>query len=151
MLASLHDGTMGTVVGGAIGGTLVLVLLLGIALLWYIRRQRTFCGDYYTKQYIGPLYMQKESLELHDTFSDDLASSSQDLKHKPDDGGTQIYHSYRKNKGHWDRYWPENYNINIIGNNSPPYLQEKRYDMATDCDYVSHKDGSVISRREWYV
>ncbi|XP_053503043.1 nectin-3-like protein [Ictalurus furcatus] len=151
-LASLHDGTMGTVVGGAIGGTLVLVLLLGIALLWYIRQQRTFHGDYYTKQYVGASYMQKESLELHDTFPDDSANSSQDLKHNPDgDGDTQVYHSYRKNKGLWDSYCPGDSNISTIGENSTPYLQEKRYDMATDCDYVSHKDGSVISRREWYV
>lgn len=151
-LASLHDGTMGTVVGGAIGGTLVLVLLLGIALLWYIRQQRTFHGDYYTKQYVGASYMQKESLELHDTFPDDSANSSQDLKHNPDgDGDTQVYHSYRKNKGLWDSYCPEDSNISAIWGNSTPYLQEKRYDMATDCDYVSHKDGSVISRREWYV
>lgn len=145
---------MGTVVGGAVGGTLVLILLLAIALLWYIRQQRTFRGDYYTKQYIGPLYMQKESVELHDTFRDDSANSSQDLKHEPDgegDGDTPNYNSYRKNKGQWDSYCPENSNINTCGNNMSPYLQEKSYDMATDCDYVSHKDGSVISRREWYV
>ncbi|MCJ8739888.1 hypothetical protein PDJAM_G00052430 [Pangasius djambal] len=152
-LASLHDDTMSSVLGGAIGGTLVLVLLLGIALLWYIRQQRTFRGDYYTKQYIRPSYIQKESIELHDTFRDELANSSHDLKHKPDGDipDTQIHHSYRKNKGRWESYCPENYNINTTGNTSTPYLQEKRYNMATDCDYVSHKDGSVISRREWYV
>lgn len=96
--------------------------------------------------------MQKESLELDDTFRDDSANSSQDLKHKPDDDGdAHINHNYRKNKGLWDSYCPENSNINITGTNSPPYLQEKRYDMTKSCDFVSHKDGSVISRREFYV
>ncbi|KAI5098749.1 nectin-3-like protein precursor, partial [Silurus meridionalis] len=157
-LASLHDGTMGTVVGSAVGGILVLVFLLCIVLLWYIRQHRTFRGDYYTKQYIGPSYMQKESLELQDTFRDDSPNYNEDLKHTPDDdddddddGDTQIYHSYTKNNNDWDNCCTKNSNISTIGNNSTPYLQEKRCDVATDCEYVSHKDGSVISRREWYV
>lgn len=151
-LGSLHDGTMGTVVGSVIGGTLVLVFLLGIVLLWYVRQQRTFRGDYYTKQYIGPSYMQKESLELHDTLRDDSVHSSQDLEHKPDgDGDTQIYNSYNKNRGDWESYCHGSPNINTLGKNSIPYMQEKRYDISSDCDYVSHMDGSVISRREWYV
>lgn len=135
-----------------IGGTLVLVFLMAIVLMWYIRHQRTFRGDYYTKQYTGPSYMQKESLELHDTFRDDLANSSQDLEHKPDgDEDAQIYPDYRENKGHWDSYCCKNSNISTIGKTSSPFLQDKRYDITTDCDYVSHRDGSVISRREWYV
>lgn len=44
-----------------------------------------------------------------------------------------------------------NSNINTIGNYSTINMQGKMYDITTDCDYVSHKDGSVISRREWYV
>lgn len=90
---------MGIVVGSAIGGTLVLVLLLGIVFLWYIHQQRIFRGDYYTKQYTRPTYMQKGTLELQDTFRDDSANSSQDLEHKQNgDGDTQLYHSYRKYK-----------------------------------------------------
>ncbi|XP_029547366.1 nectin-3-like protein isoform X1 [Salmo trutta] len=35
--------------------------------------------------------------------------------------------------------------------NGSPYLSDDCYDSGAEGDYVSHMDGSVISRREWYV
>ncbi|XP_015235154.1 PREDICTED: nectin-3-like protein isoform X1 [Cyprinodon variegatus] len=35
--------------------------------------------------------------------------------------------------------------------NGSPYLSDDCYDCGAEGDYVSHTDGSVISRREWYV
>ncbi|KAI4898926.1 hypothetical protein NFI96_028008, partial [Prochilodus magdalenae] len=172
-LASTADGTVGTVVGGALGGILLLALLLGLGVLCYMRQRRTFRGDYYTKQYMGPSDMQKESQldvlqpqELHDVFGDDSGKGSQDLKPKPE--GDLIYPDYTKDEGSWgdslQRSCPyysdsHSHNINPSGppvqgptlNNGTPYLQDSCYDNGTDCDYVSHTDGSVISRREWYV
>lgn len=147
-----------------------------------MRKRRTFRGDYYTKQYLGPSDMQKESQldvlqphELQEVYGDKTSKGSQDLK--PKLGGDIIYPDYtpeRKDRDDWaDRgdshmglkegnYYPDHYNTqnmhpcgppvhSPIVNNGSPYLPEDCYDNGTDSDYVSHLDGSVISRREWYV
>ncbi|XP_071781457.1 nectin-3-like protein [Centroberyx gerrardi] len=182
-LASLTDSSLGTIVGGAVGGVLFLLLLLILGGACFMRQRRTFRGDYYTKQYLGPSDMQKESQldvlqphELQEVYGDKTSKGSQELKPKP--GGDIIYPDYtneRKDREDWgDRgdahrglkegnYYPEHYNNthnmhpcgppvhSPIVNNGSPYLPEDCYDNGTDSDYVSHMDGSVISRREWYV
>ncbi|XP_071400669.1 nectin-3-like protein [Centroberyx affinis] len=182
-LASLTDSSLGTIVGGAVGGVLFLLLLLILGGACFMRQRRTFRGDYYTKQYLGPSDMQKESQldvlqphELQEVYGDKTSKGSQELKPKP--VGDIIYPDYtneRKDREDWgDRgdthrglkegnYYPEHYNNthnmhpcgppvhSPIVNNGSPYLPEDCYDNGTDSDYVSHMDGSVISRREWYV
>ncbi|XP_076832802.1 nectin-3-like protein [Brachyhypopomus gauderio] len=171
-LAPPSTSIVGGAVGGAVGGVLLLALLLGSGALCYIRQRRTFRGDYYTKQYMGPCDMQKEldelqPHELHDVFAEDSGSGSQDLKPKPD--GDVIYPNYTKDEGGWGdslqktcSYYADDQSCNTVNpsgplvhgptlNNGAPYLQGSCYDNCTDCDYVSHTDGSVISRREWYV
>ncbi|KAM4627092.1 nectin-3-like protein isoform 2-T2 [Polymixia lowei] len=179
-LASLTDSSLGTIVGGAVGGVLFLILLLILGGACFMRQRRTFRGDYYTKQYLGPSDMQKESQldvlqphELQEVYGDKAGKGSQELKPKP--GGDIIYPDYpteRKDREDWGdghrglkegNYYPEHYNnthnMHPCGppvhsstvNNGSPYLPEDCYDNGTDSDYVSHMDGSVISRREWYV
>ncbi|XP_073336294.1 nectin-3-like protein isoform X1 [Pagrus major] len=181
-LASLPDSSLGTIVGGAVGGVLFLILLLILGGACFMRQRRTFRGDYYTKQYLGPSDMQKESQldvlqphELQEVYGDKTSKGSQDLK--PKVGGDIIYPDYtpeRKDRDDWaDRgdghrvlkdgnYYPDHYNTqnmhpcgppvhSPVVNNGSPYLPEDCYDNGTDSDYVSHMDGSVISRREWYV
>ncbi|XP_037630410.1 nectin-3-like protein isoform X1 [Sebastes umbrosus] len=181
-LASLTDSSLGTIVGGAVGGVLFLLLLLILGGACFMRQRRTFRGDYYTKQYLGPSDMQKESQldvlqphELQEVYGDKTSKGSQELK--PKLGGDIIYPDYtpdHKDRDDWaDRgeahrglkegnYYPDHYNTqnmhpcgppvhSPIGNNGSPYLPEDCYDNGTDSDYVSHMDGSVISRREWYV
>ncbi|KAK2846797.1 hypothetical protein Q5P01_009796 [Channa striata] len=181
-LASLPASSLGTIVGGAVGGVLFLILLLILGAACFMRQRRTFRGDYYTKQYIGPSDMQKESQldvlqphELQEVYGDKTSKGSQDLK--PKLGGDIIYPDYtpeHKDRDDWpDRgdshrglkegnYYPDYYNTqnmhpcgppmhSTIVNNGSPYLPEDCYDNGTDGDYVSHMDGSVISRREWYV
>ncbi|XP_028275677.1 nectin-3-like protein isoform X2 [Parambassis ranga] len=179
-LASLHDSSLGTIVGGAVGGVLFLILLLILGGACFMRQRRTFRGDYYTKQYLGPSDMQKESQldvlqphELQEVYGDKMSKGSQELK--PKLGGDIIYPDYppeRKNdwadRGDTHRglkdgnYYPDHYNTqnmhpcgppvhSTIVSNGSPYLPEDCYDNGTDSDYVSHMDGSVISRREWYV
>ncbi|KTG06332.1 hypothetical protein cypCar_00024966 [Cyprinus carpio] len=172
--ASPPDSGLGTIVGGAVGGILILVLLMALAGAFYMRQRRTFRGDYYTKQYIGPSDMQKESQldvlqphELQDVYGDDSGNGSQDLKPKPE--GDIIYPDYpndHKDMESWGdnlslqregTYYSDHHNhhnVNPSGpplHNGSPYLQDECYDNGTDSDYVSHVDGSVISRREWYV
>ncbi|KAJ8392114.1 hypothetical protein AAFF_G00079200 [Aldrovandia affinis] len=180
-LASLTDGGLGTVVGGAVGGVLFLVLLLVLGGACYMQQRRTFRGDYYTKQYLGPADMQKESqldvLQPHElqVYGDDSGKGSeQDLK--PQTGGDGViypddYPDDRKDREEWgdnaknsrraqreEDFYPDRHSPprgppahTPAVNNGSPYLPEDRYDSGTDGDYVSHQDGSVISRREWYV
>ncbi|XP_030633908.1 nectin-3-like protein [Chanos chanos] len=177
-LASLSDSSLGTIVGVAVGGVLFLVFLLVLGGVCYMRQRRTFRGDYYTKQYIGPSNMQKESQldvlqphELQDVYGNDSGKGSQDLKPKPDgDIICPDYPNERKDR-EWGNslrlhrdggFYPEHHNLQNMNPNGPPihlptldngspYLQEDCYDNETEGDYVSHMDGSVISRREWYV
>ncbi|KAJ7995606.1 hypothetical protein DPEC_G00246330 [Dallia pectoralis] len=169
-LASLPDSSLGTIVGGAVGGVLFLVLLLILGGACFMRQRRTFRGDYYTKQYLGPSDMQKESQldvlqphELQEVYGEEQNSTgkgSQELKSIP---GQDIiypndYHNDIKDRGDWDD--GHSYNIHHPSGppvhpppviNGSPYLPEEGCDNSTDSEYVSHMDGSVISRREWYV
>ncbi|XP_026081841.1 nectin-3-like protein [Carassius auratus] len=172
--SSPPDSGLGTILGGAVGGILILVLLMALVGAFYMRQRRTFRGDYYTKQYIGPSDMQKESQmdvlqphELQDVYGDDSGNGSQDLKPIPE--GDIIYPDYsndHKDMEGWEdnlslqresSYYSDqhnHHNVNPSGpplHNGSPYLQDECYDNGTDSDYVSHVDGSVISRREWYV
>ncbi|KAF7218436.1 nectin-3-like protein [Nothobranchius furzeri] len=179
---AIAESSLGTIVGGAVGGVLFLILLLILGGVCFMRQRRTFRGDYYTKQYLGPSDMQKETQvdvlqphELQEVYGDKISKGSQELK--PKLGGDIIYPDYtpeRKDRDDWaDRgdghrgskegnYYTDHYNTqnmhpcgppvhSSIMNNGSPYLPEDCYDNGTDSDYVSHMDGSVISRREWYV
>ncbi|XP_068601870.1 nectin-3-like protein [Brachionichthys hirsutus] len=169
-LASLPDSSLGAIVGGAVGGVLFLILLLILGGACFMRQRRTFRGDYYTKQYLGPSDMQKESQldvlqphELQEVYGDKTSKGSQDLK--PKLGGDIIYPDYtpeHKDRGEEENYYPDHYNTHNmhpcgppvhspIVNNGSPHLPEDSYENGVDSDYVSHLDGSVISRREWYV
>lgn len=176
-VGSVPDGTLGTIVGGAVGGVLFLVLLLVLGVVCYMRKRRTFRGDYYTKQYLGPSDMQKEAQldvlqphELQEVYGDKTSKGSQDLK--PKLGGDIIYPEYKERDEWADRgekqrsikdanYYANHYNnqnmhpcgppVHSNMNNGSPYMPEDSYDNGTESDYVSHLDGSVISRREWYV
>uniref|UniRef100_A0A671SKP9 Nectin cell adhesion molecule 3 n=1 Tax=Sinocyclocheilus anshuiensis TaxID=1608454 RepID=A0A671SKP9_9TELE len=156
--ASPPDSGLGTIVGGAVGGILILVLLMVLVGAFYMRQRRTFRGDYYTKQYIGPSDMQKESQmdvlqphELQDVYGDDSGNGSQDLKPKPE--GDIIYPDYPIDHKDMEG-WEDNLSLqreSTYYSDHHNHHNDKCYDHGTDSDYISHVDGSVISRREWYV
>uniref|UniRef100_A0A8C6T141 Nectin cell adhesion molecule 3 n=1 Tax=Neogobius melanostomus TaxID=47308 RepID=A0A8C6T141_9GOBI len=177
-LGTVPDSALGTIVGGAVGGVLFLVLLLILGVACYMRKRRTFRGDYYTKQYLGPSDMQKEAQldvlqphELQEVYGDKTSKGSQDLK--PKLGSDIIYPEYTERDEWADRgdkqrslkdadYYANHYNngqnvhpcgppVHSNTHNGSPYRPEDSYDNGTESDYVSHLDGSVISRREWYV
>lgn len=213
-LAPLHEGNLGTIVGGAVGGALFLLLLLVLGGVYFQRRRRTFRGDYYTKQYLGPSDMQKAPpppppppQELHIyTNEADRASPDTKLKSCHDVNGTILSDKDREEWGGFERERSPNgrsralreanakqnlqnhHNHNHQQSYQPnhhPTLQpnhqgflntshkhrsslqpeSRRYPgpqvmandssfLPEDCydsDYVSHTDGSMISRREWYV
>lgn len=175
-LGTVPDSALGTIVGGAVGGVLFLVLLLILGVVCYMRRRRTFRGDYYTKQYLGPSDMQKEAQldvlqphELQEVYGDKSSKGSQDLKPKL---AGDIYPEYKERDDWVERgdkqrslkdanYYANHYNSHNVHpcgppvhsnmSNGSPYVPEDSYDNGIESDYVSHLDGSVISRREWYV
>ncbi|XP_030638847.1 nectin-3-like protein [Chanos chanos] len=201
-LAPLPEGSLGTVVGGAVGGALFLMLLLVLGGIYFQRQRRTFRGDYYTKQYLGPSDMQKPPQH----YGGGPQRSSSNTKFKSSQGNGTICvdkdreewgdfeqdHSpsgrsgYRKggldpnhvnyHQSHHTLHhpnYPHSHHPNPQQdlrlahnslrsthqlaphkhteppglNNSSQYFPEDIYDS----EYVSHVDGSVISRREWYV
>ncbi|XP_041128044.1 nectin-3-like isoform X1 [Polyodon spathula] len=161
-LESLHEGPLGTIIGGAVGGALFLILLIILVGVCYMKKRRTFRGDYYTKQYTGPSDMQKESpldvLQPHELqqYNDPNNGS---LKQKTNE---VIYPDYSKDvkNNEWGNV--ENMNRCTEGDTLPVDYYEDRVPVGTkyaqddyyegnDGDFVSHLDGSVISRREWYV
>ncbi|KAM3869280.1 nectin-3-like protein [Diretmus argenteus] len=68
-LEALPESNLGSIVSGAVGGALFLLLLLSLVGVCYLRKQQTFHGNYYTKQYLGPTDLQKAPAEheLHPT------------------------------------------------------------------------------------
>ncbi|XP_023692843.1 nectin-3-like protein [Paramormyrops kingsleyae] len=182
-LGSSPDTSLGAIVGGIIGGLLLLVLLLVLVGICYMRQRRTFRGDYYTKQYLGPADMQKEPQldmlephELQEVYGgNDLTKDSPDLKPKAAGDIIDSEYKERKDREDWgdsirgsrrmhgeEDYYPNHHSSHNMYpreipmplpsvNNGSPYMSEDFYDSGTDSEYVSHLDGSVISRREWYV
>ncbi|KPP70653.1 nectin-3-like protein-like [Scleropages formosus] len=178
-VASLSEGSLGTIVGGAVGGALFLLLLLVLGGACYRKQRRTFRGDYYTKQYLGPADMQKEPQldmiqphELQDVCGGDKGKGSQDSKativysdkdreewgDRANNGRSRVlreagFYCNPQNNSHLgaNLRGPPSLHAHNSVNSSTPYSQEDTYDNGPDGDYVSHMDGSVISRREWYV
>lgn len=188
-LEALPESNLGSIVGGAVGGALFLLLLLALVGVCYLRKQQTFHGNYYTKQYLGPNDLQKAPTqhELHPTkagsssyhrdhdreeWGDRQLKHERDRRHHsnfngeeyPSNGYTRAmrestHHSHQQNhhREHTQYSSPRQarcarytHSPKPQGNCSP-YLSDDCYDSGPEGDYVSHTDGSVISRREWYV
>ncbi|XP_041949227.1 nectin-3-like protein isoform X1 [Alosa sapidissima] len=212
-LAPLRPGSLGSMVGGAVGGALFLLLLLVLAGLYYQRQRSTFRGDYYTKQGLGPSDMQKApppAHELRQLYGAVAGNGGLDVKSSRDvcdrgdrSGGFVCRDKDREEWGDYDRErapngrssralraeltgdrhdYPDHHNYqnhyNHHNHHHPGHYQNyhddqrnhhhpgpRRYpppsmvtngtsyfpDEVYDNEYVSHTDGSMISRREWYV
>ncbi|XP_048119968.1 nectin-3-like protein [Alosa alosa] len=146
------DGHLGSIVGGAVGGVLILALLLGLMAVCFMRQRRTFRGDYYTKQYLGPSDMQKDNqldvLQPHELQvysssggdgSGDSGKGSQDLKPKPAPGDL-IFDYDRKDREEWggDHHQPPRgigrdggYCNDHHQNNHHPYPQQQQHNTNT--------------------
>nr|XP_029131907.1 nectin-3-like protein [Labrus bergylta] len=189
-LEALPESNLGSIVGGAVGGALFLLLLLCLVGVFYLRKQQTFHGDYYTKQYLGNNDLQKAPTqhELHPTKA---GSSSHKRDQDREEWGDRHLKQERERRLH-NNYNGEEYPANgytrAMRESSPhnnhqqnqhrehtqyssprqarntryprspkpqgngsPYMSDDCYDSGPEGDYVSHRDGSVISRREWYV
>uniref|UniRef100_A0A8D0F7I3 Nectin cell adhesion molecule 3 n=1 Tax=Strix occidentalis caurina TaxID=311401 RepID=A0A8D0F7I3_STROC len=160
-LPAMQEDTWGTVIGSAVGGALFLILVSVLVGIICYRRRRTFRGDYFAKNYIPPSDMQKES-QIDVLQSDDVDSYPDSLKKEiKHPMNSLISKDYLE-----DPEKPEWNNIDNINRYQERYERPMDYYeggtlgmkyMGGECyddneeDFVSHIDGSVISRREWYV
>lgn len=185
-LEALPESNLGSIVGGAVGGALSLLLVLSLVGVCYLRKPQTFHGSYYAKQNPGAADLQKApgQHELRPTKAgsgschrdhDREEWGDRDLKHERD---RQPYNEYKYPVNGYTRAMRESGRLNHQQTqrqehvpfsspqrarstryphppkqqgNGAPYLSDDCYDSGAEGDYVSHTDGSVISRREWYV
>ena len=182
-LQALPESNLGSVVGGAVGGTLFLLLLLSMVGVYYLRKQQTFHGNYYTQPYLGPNPLQKAPTQ-HELRPTKAGSSSFRRDHDREEWGDRQLKQERDHSDYNGEEYPANgftramressHHCNQQNHqrehaqypsprqarlphppkpqgNGSPYQSDECYDSGTDADYVSHTDGSVISRRELFV
>ncbi|XP_063810850.1 nectin-3 isoform X1 [Pseudophryne corroboree] len=158
-MATMQDGNFGTIIGSVVGGCLFLILVIVLFGVLYHRRKQTFRGDYFTKSYIPPSDMQKES--QIDVFQpEDLDPYPQNLKKEVDSkSNDHIYNEYLHDDDNtdWNHVGYNRYQeqfdrpVNNYTDKNIPVVSRYNQNFDNEDDLVSHMDGSVISRREWYV
>ncbi|XP_053825888.1 nectin-3 isoform X1 [Vidua macroura] len=157
-LPTKQDDTWGIVVGCVVGGVLLLLLLGTLVGAVYYKRRKTFRGDYFAKSYIPPSDMQKES-QIDVLQSDDMGSYPGSIKKETKHPMNLISKDYLEDPGK-----PELNNVDNTNRYQDRYERPVDYheggtfgmsfmhgEFYEDDDFVSHLDGAVISRREWYV
>uniref|UniRef100_A0A8C8R7C5 Nectin-3 n=1 Tax=Pelusios castaneus TaxID=367368 RepID=A0A8C8R7C5_9SAUR len=159
-LAAVQEDNWGTIIGSAVGGALFLILVSVLVGIICYRRRRTFRGDYFAKNYIPPSDMQKES-QIDVLQSDEVDSYPDSIKKEKHPVNSLISQDYLEDpdKPAWNNVdninrYQERYERPMDyyegGTLGMKYMGGECYDDNEE-DFVSHVDGSVISRREWYV
>ncbi|XP_065444462.1 nectin-3 isoform X7 [Chrysemys picta bellii] len=160
-LPAMQEDNWGIIIASAVGGALFLMLVSVLVGIICYRRRRTFRGDYFAKNYIPPSDMQKES-QIDVLQSDDVDSYpdsiKKEIKHPVNSLISKDYledpdKPEWNNVDHINRY-QERYERPMDyyegGTLGMKYMVGECYDDNEE-DFVSHVDGSVISRKEWYV
>ncbi|XP_068125432.1 nectin-3 isoform X1 [Hyperolius riggenbachi] len=158
-MATMQDGNFGTMIGSVVGGCLFLILVIVLFGIIYYRRKQTFRGDYFTKSYIPPSDMQKES-QIDVLQPEDLDPFPENLKKEVDiKSNDHMYNEYLHDDDHADWNHIVSYNryqeqfdrpVNNYTEKNIPIVSAYNQNFDNEDDLVSHVDGSVISRREWH-
>ncbi|RXM94210.1 Nectin-1 [Acipenser ruthenus] len=146
---------MAAVIGGVVGGVILLVLAAVLLFVFLRRRQRTFKGDYNTKKHVfGNGYSKAAGLPPHPPMPQSL--------HYPDDSDDEKKPAGISGLGGEQDFDPDSEDL------KRPYFTVDegeshedfdgrtlsfQYDPEPEIadDMVSQNDGSVISKKEWYV
>lgn len=153
-----QHSTSAAIWGGVACG--LVALIIGVALLIYFlrRRQRTFKGDYSTKKHVfGNGYSKTGSVPAHPIVPKNLQypDDSDDEKKASHIGGPGAFegteHDFDGNSEDLKRPYftvdegeSHDYDERTLG-----FQYEPEAEIADDM--VSQTDGSVISKKEWYV
>ncbi|KAB5575007.1 hypothetical protein PHYPO_G00215710 [Pangasianodon hypophthalmus] len=143
---------------GGVGG--LVVLIIGVALLIYFlrRRQRTFKGDYSTKKHVfGNGYSKAGSVPAHPSVPKNLQypDDSDDEKKASQIGGPGAFEGTERDFDGNSEDLKRPY-FTVDEGESHDYDERTlafQYEPESEIadDMVSQTDGSVISKKEWYV
>ncbi|KAI1893656.1 hypothetical protein AGOR_G00125950 [Albula goreensis] len=152
----LHSS--GAAIGGAVGGVVLLAVAGALLFVFLRRRQRTFKGDYSTKKHVfGNGYSKAGGLPTHPPMPKNLQypEDSDDEKKSAQIGGPGGFEGSDRDFDGDAEDLKRPY-FTVDEGESREYDERTlafRYDPEPEItdDMVSQTDGSVISKKEWYV
>lgn len=144
--------------GGVVSGTVVLIIAVGLLIYFLRRRQRTFKGDYSTKKHVyGNGYSKAGSVPAHPTVPKNLQypDDSDDEKKATQIGGPGAFEGTERDFDGNSEDLKRPY-FTVDEGESHDYDERTlafQYEPESEIadDMVSQTDGSVISKKEWYV
>ncbi|XP_011480590.1 nectin-1 isoform X2 [Oryzias latipes] len=148
----------GVVIGGAVGGVALLGVAAVLLFIFLRRRQRTFKGDYNTKKHaFGNGYSKAGGLPAHPSKPKNLPypDDSDDEKKPTQIGSTGGFEPSDRNFDTESEDLKRPY-FTVDEGESREYDERTlgfQYDPEPEIvdDMISQTDGSVISKKEWYV
>ncbi|KAJ8256646.1 hypothetical protein COCON_G00187980 [Conger conger] len=152
---SIVQPSSGAAIGGAVGGGLLL-LVAGALLFVFLRRRQRFKGDYSTKKHVfGNGYSKAGGLPAHPPMPKNLQypeDSDDEKKPGPASGPARFESSDPDFDGEADDMKRPYFTVDE-GESQEYDERTYRYEPGAEPadDMVSQNDGSVISKKEWYV
>uniref|UniRef100_UPI0037E9928A nectin cell adhesion molecule 1b isoform X2 n=1 Tax=Semicossyphus pulcher TaxID=241346 RepID=UPI0037E9928A len=148
----------GAAIGGAVGGVALLGVAAILLFVFLRRRQRTFKGDYSTKKHVfGNGYSKAGGLPAHPPIPKNLQypDDSDDEKKPAQIGGTGGFEAGERDFDGEQEDLKRPY-FTVDEGESRDYDERTlafQYDPEPEIadDMISQTDGSVISKKEWYV
>ncbi|XP_017271870.1 nectin cell adhesion molecule 1b isoform X5 [Kryptolebias marmoratus] len=145
-------------IGGAVGGVVLLGVAAILLFVFLRRRQRTFKGDYSTKKHVfGNGYSKAGGLPNHPPMPKNLqyTEDSDDEKKPAQIGTTGGFEASERNFDAESEDLKRPY-FTVDEGESREYDERTlafQYDPEPEIadDMISQTDGSVISKKEWYV
>ncbi|XP_047248106.1 nectin cell adhesion molecule 1b isoform X5 [Girardinichthys multiradiatus] len=155
---SQDQHSAGAAIGGAVGGGILLILAAILVFVFLRRRQRTFKGDYSTKKHVfGNGYSKAGGLPAHPPIPKNLQypDDSDDEKKPAQIGNTGGFEASERNFDAESEDLKRPY-FTVDEGESRDYEERTlafQYDPEPEIadDMISQTDGSVISKKEWYV
>ncbi|XP_042372149.1 nectin-1-like isoform X2 [Plectropomus leopardus] len=148
----------GAAIGGAVGGVVLLGVAAVLLFVFLRRRQRTFKGDYSTKKHVfGNGYSKAGGLPTHPPIPKNLQypDDSDDEKKPSQISGPGGFEASERDFDAEQEDLKRPY-FTVDEGESRDYDERTlafQYDPEPEIadDMISQTDGSVISKKEWYV
>ncbi|XP_014870939.1 nectin 1b isoform X5 [Poecilia latipinna] len=148
----------GAAIGGAVGGVILVIVAAILLFVFLRRRQRTFKGDYSTKKHVfGNGYSKAGAMPAHPPIPKNLQypDDSDDEKKPTQISNTGGFEASDRNFDTESEDLKRPY-FTVDEGESRDYGERTlafQYDPEPEIadDMISQTDGSVISKKEWYV